>query len=140
MFLGKKKAGTAHHLTRLPAIATTEAAEAATRVERFCLEHGQDARVSNHIALCVEEMAGNTIQHGFAGDSRENHLSVRIQQKDGQWVLRFRDDCHAFDPVHYVPEEGQQAVGIRLVMAMAEEAHYTYSMNLNNLALKLLKR
>ncbi len=114
-----------------------EAAEAAKRVERFCLEHGQDARVSNHIALCVEEMAGNTIEHGFARDGRENHLAVRIQHKDGQWTLRFRDDCSAFDPVHYMPEEGQQAVGIRLVMAMAEEAHYTYSLNLNNLALKL---
>ncbi len=137
LLLKKNFGATPDQIMELEIHTLPEAADAAKQVERFCLEHGQDARVSNHIALCVEEMTGNTIQHGFARDGRENHLSVRIQQKDGQWVLRFRDDCRAFDPVHYVPEEGQQAVGIRLVMAMAEEAHYTYSLNLNNLALKL---
>ena len=54
-------------------------------------------------------------------------------------MLRFRDDCRAFDPVHYVPKEEEQALGIRLILAFAEEAYYTYSMNLNNLALKLPK-
>ena len=76
------------------------------------------------------------IQHGFAGDGKEHHLSVRLTDKDG-WTLRFRDDCQAFDPLHYVPEEAGQGIGIRLVMAMAKEAHYTYSINLNNLVLKI---
>ena len=52
-------------------------------------------------------------------------------------MLRFRDDCASFDPVHYVPEEGKDALGIRLVLALAQEALYTYSLNLNNLTLKL---
>ena len=30
--------------------------------EEFCRQHGQDARISNHIALCIEEMAGNVIR------------------------------------------------------------------------------
>ena len=51
-------------------------------------------------------------------------------------MLRFRDDCTAFDPVHYVPQttEGSD-LGIRLVTAMADEIRYTYSLNLNNLTL-----
>ena len=43
----------------------------------------------------------------------------------------------AFDPVRYVPEAGENAIGIRLVMAIAEKAFYTYSMNMNNLTLRL---
>ena len=85
-------------------------------------------------------MAANVITHGFTQDGKQHHLSIRILNKPEYWVLRFRDDCGAFDPVHYVPDENSDALGIRLVLAMAEEANYTYSLNLNNLTLKLPKK
>ena len=112
-----------------------EANDAAQRAEQFCLRHGQSARISNHIALCVEEMAVNTIEHGFRKDGKNHHLSVRLLRKADHWILRFRDDCGAFDPVHFEP--GEEQVGIRMVMKLAEEAHYTYSLNLNNLMLRI---
>ncbi len=115
-----------------------EVTAAAEATERFCMARGQDERISSHIALCIEEMAGNVVRHGFQ-DGKPHHLSVRILDKGDRWVLRFRDDCRAFDPVHYVRAEDDGTLGIRLVMALAEDAHYTYSMNLNNLALKLPK-
>jgi Na+-driven multidrug efflux pump/anti-sigma regulatory factor (Ser/Thr protein kinase) len=112
--------------------------DAAKRAEAFCRQHGQDARISSHIALCIEEMAGNVIQHGFR-DGKPHHLSVLILNKPDRWVLRFRDDCRAFDPVHYRPADMEDALGIRLVQGLARDAYYTYSMNLNNLALILPK-
>ena len=112
----------------------TAAAEAAGD---FCRRHGQSERMANHIALCIEEMASNTVTHGFQR-GKNNHLSVRVQHKADRWVLRFRDDCRAFDPVHYVPKgEMEDALGLRLVMAMADDIRYTYSLNLNNLTIKL---
>ena len=111
---------------------------AAEEAEQFCLQHGQSARTSRHIALCVEEMAGNVIQYGFR-DGKEHHLSVLLLSKPDHWVLRFRDDCRAFDPVHYACGDGEQALGIRMVRALAQDARYTYSMNLNNLTLRLPK-
>ena len=59
--------------------------------------------------------------------------------KDGYWTLRFRDDCFAFDPVSHIANAGapDESVGIRLAMRIADEARYTYSMNLNNLTLVL---
>ena len=101
---------------------------------KFCKEHGQPVRTSNHIALCIEEMASNTVQHGFQ-EGKNNALSVRVQHKEDRWVLRFRDDCSSFDPVAYVPKSADIAsgMGIKLVMKMADEVRYTYSMNLNNL-------
>ncbi len=101
----------------------------------FCSRHGQSPLFSNRIAVCVEEMASNTVAYGFA-EGKKNHLSVRLQHKDDRWVLRFRDDCAAFDPVSYIPPEGEgRGTGIRLVTAMADDIRYTYSLNLNNLTL-----
>ena len=107
--------------------------------EKFCLNHGQDAHVANRIALCIEEMAANVIQHGFSQDQKPHHLMVRVLHKPDHFVLRFRDDCRAFDPLHYVPEEGRDALGIGLVLSMADEAAYTYSLNMNNLTIRLGK-
>ena len=117
-----------------------EVAAVSEAARQFCLRHGQDTRISSHIALCIEEMAGNVIQHGFSAEGKGHHLFIRILDKPDQWVLRFRDDCRAFDPLHFIPREEGQGLGIRLVLAMAEEAHYTYSMNLNNLVLKMPKK
>ena len=119
-----------------------QVAEAARTVGDFCRAHGRDDRMSNRLALCVEEMAGNTVTHGFTGNNPKGeprHLSIRLQDKADRWVLRFRDDCTAFDPVHYIPREtgGEKGLGIRIVLAMADEVRYTYSMNLNNLTIIL---
>ena len=101
--------------------------------QKFCIEHGQSELTGMHVALCIEEMAGNTIKHGFSPKGR-NNLSVRIQDHDDRWIIRFRDDCRAFDPLHYVfKDTDSPASGIRLMMKIADEARYTYSMNLNNL-------
>lgn len=114
-----------------------DAVRVSRNAEDFCRSRGQSGRLSSHIALCIEEMASNVIEHGFRKDDKEHHLSVRILHKNDYWVLRFRDDCRAFDPLHYIPKDGKDALGIRLTLAMAKEAQYTYSMNLNNLMLKI---
>ena len=114
-----------------------DVAAAVEAAEAFCRSHGQNKKTANHIALCVEEMASNTVIHGFSQEGK-NHLFIRILHKGDRWVLRFRDDCREFDPISYVPEhEGESALGIRLVMAMAEDIRYTYSLNLNNLMIRL---
>ena len=99
---------------------------------KFCLDHGQTEITASHVAMCIEEMAGNIITHGFSSKGR-NNLSVRIQDHDNRWIIRFRDDCRAFDPLHYVFKDDAPISGIRLMMKVADEARYTYSMNLNNL-------
>ena len=112
---------------------------AAEEAEAFCLRHGQSAKTGAHIALCIEEMASNTVLHGFGAQPGKRHLAVRLLNRDDHFVVRFRDDCRAFDPVNYVPKEGKDALGIRLTAAMADEIRYTYSLNLNNLTLEVRK-
>ena len=107
--------------------------EISYRAEAFCRAHGGTSGLCWRVALFVEEMGSNIVTHGFDPQQR-NHLLIRLQHKDGRWTLRFRDDCGAFDPVHYVPDGSQEdGMGIRIVLSMADEVRYTYSMNLNNL-------
>ena len=106
------------------------------KTEEFCRAHGRDQRLATRLALCVEEMGGNILKHGFRG-AKGRHLFIRLQCKQDRWTLRFRDDCKAFDPVSHVPpaDSPDAGMGIRLALRMAHEARYTYSMNLNNLML-----
>lgn len=108
------------------------------KAEAFCRAHGGSGRMANHLALCVEEMGGNIVSHGFAPNGK-NHLSIRLLRKSGHWTLRFRDDCAAFDPLSHISsvDAPGDSLGIRLAMRMADEARYTYSMSLNNLMLVL---
>ena len=106
------------------------------RASDFCRAHGGGQRLANHLSLCVEEMGSNIVSHGF-DDKGKNSLSIRLQVKNKRWTLRFRDDCIEFDPVSHVEKNADDSLGIRLAMRMADEARYTYSMNLNNLTLTL---
>lgn len=110
---------------------------ASADAQAFCLRHGQSERNAARIALCIEETAANIVSYGFGKDKkRANHLSIRLQNKGDRWVLRFRDDCAAFDPMQFLTmKSGKAGSGLRLLSAMADEIRYTYSLNLNNLML-----
>lgn len=125
--------GSGMHLLELSLSSMGEIPPAVLETEAFCLSHGLDQKTTNHIALCVEEMASNVIQHGFSRDDKPHHLSVRLLKKEDKWVLRFRDDCAAFDPVQYVPSGETSGIGLTIVRAMAKEVRYTSSLSLNNL-------
>ena len=128
------------HLLEMNIRSMEDVTAAAERAEKFCSSHGQNAKICNHIALCIEEMAANTIQHGFARDRKHHDLSIRLLQKKDDFVLRFRDDCGAFDPISYIPSDEEDALGIRLILAFAQEARYTYALNLNNVCILVGKK
>lgn len=104
----------------------------------FCKAHGIVGREGYRVALCVEEMAGNVIEHGFTDEKRHN-LDVRVIIKDGRVVLRLRDDCAFFDlreqakKWSFDPEHPEKNIGILLVMSASEDIVYTRTMKTNNL-------
>lgn len=106
--------------------------------EEFCSSHGISRKVSYRISLCIEEMAGNTIEYGFA-DGKKHHLDIRLSVKNGRVTLRMRDDCPLFDFKKAAeewapdPEHPEKNIGIRMIMGIAENISYTSSMNTNNL-------
>ena len=111
-------------------------------VVSFCEAHDIDTRQTNHLALCIEEMAGNVIEHGF-NDGMPHHLDGRVLIKNGEIVLRLRDDCRQFDLREKAeswsldPEHPEENIGIRLVIRMAKDIAYTNTMKTNNLIITI---
>ena len=112
------------------------------QIQTFCAGHGVDRRRSFFAALCVEEMAGNTVTYGFA-DGKRHSVDIRVILRDGDVLLRLRDDCAKFDLKEKVrswtldPEHPEENVGIRLVLALSKDVTYTNTMNMNNLLITI---
>ena len=64
------------------------------KVIDFCMKQGISRRKSNMAGLAVEEMAGNTVKHGFR-EGRKNYVDIRIVSKESLTV-RIRDSCPEF--------------------------------------------
>jgi anti-sigma regulatory factor (Ser/Thr protein kinase) len=118
-----------------------EATEASVKAAAFCKEHGESARNSMLISLCVEEMVNNIVTHGFKKDRNDQSVDVRILFKDGKRIIRIRDNCMNFDPLEYLKlhktDDPAAHIGIRMVMKMVKSANYVNSLGLNNLTLVL---
>ncbi len=119
----------------------TEAADASVRAAEFCKAHGESARNSLLVSLCVEEITNNIVTHGFRKDRRDESVDIRIIFKDSEKVIRIRDNCIGFDPVEYLKlhetDDPAAHIGIRMVMKMVKKANYVNSLGLNNLTLAL---
>ena len=119
-----------------------ESVEASEKAFDFCISHGASERDSKLIALCIEEMANNIVEHGFTKDNKTDHsIDVRLIFKEDKRLIRIRDNCVNFDPVAYMDlhknDDPTVHIGIRLVMKMVKEANYVCSLGLNNLTLIL---
>ncbi len=110
-------------------------------VMAFCEARGVDRRRSALSGLCLEEMAGNVVQHGFTKDHKPHSLDIRVSLKDDDVILRLRDDCIAFDPVSRAKanesDDGIRNLGIGLVNAIAKEEQYQNLLGLNVLMIRI---
>lgn len=110
------------------------------RVRQFCAARGIEDKRSFYVSLCVEEMAGNIIRYGFS-DGRKHSVDMRLIIKDGEIVLRIRDNCKAFDPQKWIdihqPDDPFANIGIRMVNSIARSFEYINTLNTNNLIIRL---
>lgn len=103
---------------------------------------GKNRRISEKtlhtLSLCIEEMAGNVVQHAFKpGEKR--WLDLTIVDKPEKLIVRIRDNGSAFDPLAYLSAEEKDKYGIKIIHALAEHFEYRRSMGLNNLIIHLRK-
>ena len=91
--------------------------------------------------LCMEEMVGNVVEHGFIKDNKENSVDVFAYVENDEVSLRLRDNCVPFDPNTrkdiYDPEDPCKNVGIRMVSKIAKEMNYNSTFGMNVLTIKL---
>ena len=94
--------------------------------------------ILNTLSLCIEEMAGNVVQHAFKpGEKR--WLDLTIVDKPDTVIVRIRDNGAPFDPLAYLSSGEEKGYGILLIHKLAESFDYRRSMGLNNLIIRLRK-
>ncbi|MCR4646025.1 MAG: ATP-binding protein [Oscillospiraceae bacterium] len=101
----------------------------------FCRAHNVDERHSNHMALFVEELAGNIVTHGKPRKKGGACADYRLFADNGKICLSLRDYCEAFDPMMYFElhkdDADEKSLGIRLVMKLAKDIRYVNTFNSN---------
>jgi anti-sigma regulatory factor (Ser/Thr protein kinase) len=116
-----------------------DAIDASQDAVAFCRSHGFSPRESMLIGLCIEEMTVNVVMYGFRGDRKNHHINLRLVREENGLMIRIRDDCEHFDPIHYLElheaDDPSAHIGIRMVMKTAKEANYMNSLGWNNLTL-----
>lgn len=110
-------------------------------VRRFCIDNGIDEKCAGRLALCLEELGCNVLEHGF-DPKKEEHLEIRVIVKNNQITLRIRDDCRPFNFKKLMDEWKQDEtvpeknIGIRIVRGVANDVIYTGTLRTNNLIIR----
>ena len=111
------------------------------RIGAFCLRQGIDAKSAARMELFMEEMGGNVVQHGSPDGRKASGAEYRLFVCGSRICLTLRDYNRAFDPVAWhqanADRELDEGMGIRMVMALAEDIRYFNAFNSNNLILWL---
>ena len=122
---------------------TADVTKVSETVQFFCLEHGIDDSRAYAAALCLEEIAGNVVAHGFQTGAK-NHCLIRVlwTKETDEITLRVRDDCPQFDFVQYCAQNAYSPetlanIGVHLVHKKAKELVYVSILNTNTLIITI---
>ena len=122
-------------------LTTEDVVTVSQRIQEFCKNRGIDNRRAYCSALAMEEMAGNIVEHGFTKDQKKHSIDVRVVHKDGNVILRIKDDCIPFDPKErrQISENDDitKNIGIRMIFKMIKDIDYQNVLGLNVLTMKI---
>lgn len=114
--------------------------EVSEEIRHFCIGRGASGNQATLLALFVEEMAANSVEHGYDADRRAD-VDLRFVFHDGSGVIRLRDDGKLFDPIRWLEKndgsDPASGLGIRTVVKAAKSVSYMASMEMNNLLIIL---
>ncbi|MCR5267936.1 MAG: ATP-binding protein [Lachnospiraceae bacterium] len=141
MFLRDDFGVSSEDILDIPVRNMEEVVRASERIQIFCEEHDLSKNNSYYAALCLEEMAGNVVRHGFMADQKAHALNVLSIIKNGDITLRIKDDCIPFDPTEMaaiIDERNSfDNIGIRMVFSLADDVNYRNMLGLNVLTIKI---
>ena len=117
-----------------------DVAKTSEEVRAYCIRKGMDRRTALFFSLFVEEMAGNTVQHGFKG-IKDGSVEMRLVYQQGRQTIRLRDNGVPFDPVRWLEmnhnEDILKGAGIRMIVGMSKDIQYIPALQLNNLIVRI---
>ena len=107
----------------------------------FAAEHGAGKDRARYFGMVIEEMAGIEAEHGF-NDGKPHTINTRLIAKDGDLIIRMRDDCKPFnlEEYHRLIQESQDkegGFGVMIIFNAAKDAKYISTFGANNLILRI---
>lgn len=111
-----------------------EVMEMARSVYAFGEERGISKETMDKVSLCIEEMAGNIVQHSFKpGEKRWFDLLVYV--KPEAILLRMRDNGRPFDPLARLREQAEsdpeKNLGLKVINGITDSFEYRNGIGLN---------
>lgn len=117
-----------------------DVSEVSGKVQEYCLARGEDKKTALFVSLFIEEMAGNTVRHGFE-KKKTGLIELKLIMRKDKSVIRLRDNGISFDPVKWLEINKQNNtesnIGIRMIVGLSKEIDYLPSMGLNNIVVTL---
>lgn len=106
----------------------------------FCKDKGIDNVTSFRAGLCVEELAGNIVKHGFTGKAN-SVVDISVIKTEEGLQMKFKDNCRHFNPEEidaiFDPEDPVRNIGIRIVRKVCRSMEYYPLLGLNVLTIKM---
>ena len=118
-----------------------DAVQESQRSYEFCLGHGTEKIKAYYLALCVEEMAMNILEHAEKADIEEVRADFRLWVSDSGMTFTLRDLSDKFDPTAFyalhLDDSPEAHLGIRMVTKIAKEIRYFSAYDSNNLIISI---
>ena len=104
----------------------------------YVRERGGNNRTAMMVALAVEEMAQNIVDHGTP-KSGELMINIRIvKTKSREFSISIRDNCDYFDPVARLEDmDEDKGLGIKMIAGVAKSFEYLNTVDTNHLMIKI---
>jgi len=114
------------------------------QIMMFCKGHGIDSKKGYYASLCVEELAMNTIEHGFSSSKSSNTIDIRLVIRDGDIVVRLRDNCQSFNitkQAQLIQDNNDPASnpGVKIIYKLAKNISYYRTLETNNTIITIIE-
>ena len=105
----------------------------------FAVEHKAEEKRARQFGLVVEELAKILSDQGLA-DGKEHHIYIRLVAKDGDLIVRLRDDCKLFNIAEYeqlLRDRNEDVISPKIIMDIAKEFQYSSTFGVNTIIVRL---
>ncbi|MGX8687268.1 MAG: ATP-binding protein [bacterium] len=113
------------------------------QIQLFCKGHKIDARIGYEAAVCFEELAVNTIRHGFPKCKKNPGIDLRVVYDPEVLIVRMQDNCPVFNVEREIAVAVSQGradpethLGLKILGGMHAEIRYVHSLETNNVILR----
>lgn len=115
-------------------INTESMAEISADLEAVCEEWEIDAKRAYFVNFVCEELLLNVIKFGLAdtGGRKERYISIKLMEKDGECVLRIRDNVSIYNPFESKGDEIDSGV-LTFIQRKTKYCNYQRKMIFNYL-------